>query len=211
MHWGKVIMILKRLIEEYNFNVETILLRESKRLKLSLTELHVLLALFSIAKKRKTFSVSAISRRIDFNQNEIGSAVDSLIEKEYIIIKLEKKDQKEREVFDLDPILEQIENLFKEDHLETVRQQNEALVMITITQLEERIGRPLKSLELDAIRSWYEENLYEHSNILTAIEQSGDRPSVKFVEQILNQMMPEPVELDQEVEDVLDNIYKQMR
>ena len=77
-------MILKRLYDDYGFAIEKILFKEYKRLDLTMPELTVLLALLDIYKKRRTFSILAISRRVDYNQNEIASIVESLMDKAFI-------------------------------------------------------------------------------------------------------------------------------
>lgn len=204
-------MILKKLYEEFDLSIERILIKEYKRLSLTMQEMTVLLALFSIYKRRKTFSIASISRRVELNKEEIGSAVESLLNKNFVTIILEEKDNKEREVFDLDRTLKKIEELFRQDEVEKIKQEEETSVYETIRLFEQGLGRSLRPFELENIRKWYEERSYSHETIKKAIESAEDRISIKYVERILNQNIPEPIEIDQDVERALDEIFKNIK
>lgn len=201
-------MILKRIFDEYNFQIEPIIIKEYKRLNLTFPESIVLMALFSIYRKRKTFSILAISRRVEFNQAEIGEIVDSLISKQLLQVELEVKDDKTREVFNLDKVFEKIEALFIEDQKEKNILQKEQDIKITIKAFENGMGRLLKTYELENIRRWYEDDLYTHDDIMIAIERAQNRLSVKYVERILSQEKLEKIEVDQETEKALESLFK---
>jgi DNA replication protein len=205
-------MILKRLYEEYDLAIERILLKEYKRLSLTMPEMSILLALFSIHKKRKTFSVAAISRRVEYNQNEIGKHVESLIEKGFMTLGLETiKDQKEREIFDLDLTFKQLESLYLNDEIEKLRLKDENFIAESIRFFEQALGRLLLPYELETLRRWYDEQMYQHEQIIEAIKQTTPRTSLKAVERILTQTIPKPIEIDEETENILDDLYKKMR
>ncbi len=204
-------MILKRMYEDYDLAIERILIKEYKRLKLTMQEMSVLLALFSIYKKRKTFSITAISRRVELSQNEIGTAVESLMNKGFMTILLDQKDGKEREVFELDPTFTKIEDLYRQDELEKLKQIHESSISITLKLLEQGLGRLLMSHELENVRRWYDEKNYTHERIIEAIQLAKDRVSIKYVERILSQIIPDPLEIDQDVENALDEIFKKIK
>lgn len=201
-------MILKRIFDEYNFQIEPIIIKEYKRLNLTFPESIVLMALFSIYRKRKTFSILAISRRVEFNQAEIGEIVDCLINKQFLQVELEVKDDKTREVFNLDKVFEKIEALFIEDQKEKNILQKGQDIKITVKAFENGMGRLLKTYELENIRRWYEDDLYTHDDIMIAIERAQNRLSVKYVERILSQEKLEKIEVDQETEKALESLFK---
>jgi len=203
--------MLKRLYEEYDLAVERILIKEYKRLSLTMQEMQVLLALFSIYKKRKTFSIAAIAKRVEYSTNEIGGCIESLLNKNFLTISLESKDQKEREIFDLDPTFKKISDLFKQDDIEKVKQQEDTYISYTIRRFEQGLGRLLMPYELENIRTWYEEKTFSHEQIVKAIETAREKISVKYVEKILNQNIPKEIEIDDEVNQALDEIYKKMK
>lgn len=204
-------MILKKLYDEYDLPIERILLKEYKRLKITMQDMSVLIALFSIQKKRKTFSMLAIARRVEFSQEEIGRSVESLIQKGFLSICLEKKDDKEREIFDLEGTLEKIEQLFLQDEKDKIIEAHETNIHQTISLCEQGLGRALLHYELETIRRWYEEQTFTHEEIIKAIESASDRLSIKFVERMLNQKVLTKIEIDADVEEALDEIFKSIK
>jgi len=204
-------MMLKRLYEEYDLSIERILIKEYKRLKLNTQEMNVLLALFSIYKKRRTFSINAINRRVDYSINETGSIIEKLLDKGFLTIELENKDGKEREVFDLNVTFDKISELFRSDENEKKRASAENEVSETIKRFEQGLGRLLMPYELEMIRKWYDENLYTHQAIMKAIESAQDRMSIKYVEKLLTQQIPDKIEIDQDVDQALDEIFKKIK
>lgn len=199
------------MYEDYDLAIERILIKEYKRLKLSMQEMSVLLALFSVYKKRKTFSINAIARRVEFNQNEIGTCIEALMNKGFMSISLEQKDEKEREVFELDPTFIKIEELYQQDETEKLKQLHETSISESIRLLEQGLGRQLMAFELENIRRWYDEKDFKHEQIIKAIKSAKDRVSIKYVERILTQAIPNPIEIDQDVENALDEIYKKIK
>jgi len=204
-------MILKRLFEDYDLAIERILVKESKRLKLTMKEMSVLLALFSIYKKRRTFTMASLSRRVELSNEEIGAAIESLIDKNMLIITLENKDGKEREVFSLDEVFLKIESLYRQDEIERIKNEELTYISQTIHLFEQGLGRSLLPYELENIRRWYEDKTYAHEAIIKAIESAKDKVSIKYVERILNQIIPEQVEIDSDVEKALDEVFKNIR
>ncbi len=204
-------MILKRLYEDYDLPIERILIKEYKRLSLTMPEMQILLALFSIFKKRKTFSISAIAKRVEFDTNSIGTLIESLLNKGFLTILLETKDHKEREVFDLDLTLSKLEKLFLADDMEKSKQAEASFLTETIKRFEQGLGRLLLPYELENIRRWYDDKTYTHDAIIRAIDSARDRVSIKYVEKILTQQIPKAIEIDQDVEKALDELYNKMR
>ncbi len=204
-------MIIKRLFEEYDLAVERILLKEYKRLKLTMRDMSVLLALFSIYKKRKTYSIASIGRRVELSSDDIGAALESLINQGFVSTRLESKDGKEREIFSLDETLEKIEELYRQDEIEVRKEIVVNDISETMTWFEQGLGRGLLPYELESIRRWYEEKAYPHETIKKAIQDAGERVSVKFVERILNQTIIKEVPIDQDVEEALDTLFKNIK
>lgn len=204
-------MILKRLYDEYDFAIERILLKEYRKLSLTMQELTVLIALFSIYKKRKTFSTLAISRRVEYHSNEIGEIVESLLEKGFLTISLELKDQKEREIFDLGPTFDKIESLYIEEEKDKQKQMIENEVSEVILKFEQGLGRPLKSFELENIRKWFEDDHFSYDQIIKSIDQAEEKISVKYVERLLTQQPIKQIEIDQDVDEALDEIFKSIK
>lgn len=203
-------MILKRIYEEYNFDVEVILIKEYKRLKLTQSELMVLLAFFSIHKKRKTFSVMALSRRLDFTQNEIAPLIEALMDKGFLNIEIEINNNREREIFNLDGTFNKIEQIFKEDEKAKIQALTQNNVMTAITLFEDNIQRVLRPQELERIRKWYEEDLYNHDNIINTINIKGNKATIANVEKNLSQENIKELKIDEKTDRILDAIYQKL-
>jgi len=67
------------------------------------------------------------------------------------------------------------------------------------------------SHDLVNIRRWYDDKNYAHDKIIEAIHASKDKVSIKHVERILTQFIPEKVEIDEDVENALDEIFKKIK
>ena len=204
-------MMLKKLFDEYDLVIERILSKEYKRLKLTSQELNVLLALFSVYRKRKTFSIGALQRRLDYTINDIGKAVESLLEKKFMSVHLEQKEGKEREVFSLDETLNKVEQLWIQDIEDIKIQSFETEISKTIQVLEQTIGRPILPYELERIRQWFLQDHRTYQEIISAIQVLKNRTSIKQIDVFLNQNHLEKVEIDQQVDQTLDEIFQSMK
>ncbi|VEU80354.1 DnaD domain protein [Haploplasma axanthum] len=203
-------MILKRIYEEYNFNIEKLLIKEYKRLNLTIEELNVLIVLFALPVKKNIFSLNDISKKVDYNQNEIAKIIESLMEKNFLKIKLETSNKREREVYDLDGTFDQITKLYEQDEINLKKEQTFSNVSETIALFEEKMGRMLKSNELDRIRIWYESFNYGHSRILSLINASKKNLSVIYIEKLLNMNVESDIKIDDQTEKLLDDIFKKL-
>jgi uncharacterized protein YfkK (UPF0435 family) len=83
--------------------------------------------------------------------------------------------------------------------------------MNVIRLFEQGLGRGLYPYELENIRRWFEEKDFSSDQIIKAIEEAGDRVSVKLVERMLNQSALKPIEIDSDLEEALDQIYKNIK
>src|SRR5690554_5458445 len=156
-------MILQKLYNDYSFNIELILTSEFKKLGLNSNELIILLVLFSNKSKKKVFSIASISRKVEFSQNEIANIVTSLLEKDFIEIKLETHNKKEREIYSLDKTFKQVQNMIEEEIKIDIQAENKSNISETITKLENKLNRILRPNELERVRLWYESYNFSHN------------------------------------------------
>lgn len=205
--------MLKRLYEDGDLQIERILTREQKRLKLTSHELVVLLALFSLY-KRRTFSLLSLSRRIEYDKNEIGDLIDKLLDKQFLTIDLESKDGKQREVFSLDLTFDKLRHLYEQDEKALLLEKYQTEIGKTLSALEKAIGKTLSAYEIDLIRSWYEKQTYKHQDIARVIQEQGysSRFSVKMLERQLLQLEHKlTVEPNDQADAALDKIFKAIK
>ena len=201
--------MIQKLFEEHFLEIDALLTKESKRLKLSPNEVVVLKTLFQNY-KRRTFSILSITRKIELSSNDVAKAVDKLINKGFLSLALETRNEKEVEVFDLTGTFERITELYESDMEEVRRQRFETKIAHTIELLEKYLGKALSSLELDTVRAWYDEALYPHEAIISKIEETGlsGKFSLKFLERTLNREKYISEPLDESAERAIDEIFK---
>lgn len=203
-------MILQKLYNDYNFNIELILTSEYKKLGLNSNELIILLVLFSNKSKKKVFSIASISRKVEFSQNEIANIITTLLEKDFIEIKLESYNKKEREIYNLDKTFKQVQNMIEDEIKLELQNENKSNISETITLLENNLNRILRPNELDRVRLWYESFDFSHHKIIETINSLDKNITVLKVEKILNLDIDEPQEIDKDVDEALERIFKKI-
>lgn len=201
--------MIQKLYEEHFLEIDALLTKESKRLKLSPNEVVVLKTLFQNY-KRRTFSILSITRKIELSSNDVAKTVDKLINKGFLTLGLETRNDKEVEVYDLTGTFEKITELYESDMEDIKRQRFETQISHTIELLEKYLGKALSSLELDIIRAWYDESLYPHEAIISKIDEVGPsgKFSLKFLERTLNREKYTTEPLDEKAERAIDEIFK---
>ncbi len=205
--------MLKKLYEDHLLLIESLLTKEQRRLKLTSNQLVVLLALFSMYKKR-IFSINAIAKRVDIDANDIGISIDKLIEKGFVTISLEEKNDKSQEVFDLSGTFEIIRSLYEDDLKVTKKEANESQIAQTLKMLEQGFGKSLSAYELETVRRWYDENTYPHELIISKINEheTSGRFSLKYLERILMQSRFKlSNERDDKADQAIDKVFKAIK
>ena len=203
-------MILQKLYNDYNFNVEMLLTQNYRKLNLTSDELIILLVLFSNKAKKKVFSLASISRKVDFNQNEIANIVSSLLEKNFLEINLETNNKREREIYNLDKTFLKLEEMLKDEINDDLKQANKSKTAETITLLEEKVNRILRPNELERVRLWYDTFNFDHDVIVDAINKANNNVTVLGIEKIVNLSVDDVEEIDKDVDEVLERIYKKV-
>lgn len=205
-------MLLKRLYENHFLEIDALLTKEGKRLKLNPNDLMVLKTLFSMY-KRKTFSISAISRKIELSNNDIANSVNNLAKEGFVTLELELRKDKHVEVFNLDGTFNIITELYLNDIKEEQITKAESNIAFTISKLEQVLNKSLSANELNIIQTWYEENQYSHQQIISAIEthEFSGRLSVRFLERFLNQSNYNVKPLDKKTNEILETLYKEIK
>ncbi len=205
-------MIIKKLYENNFLEIDALLTKEGKRLKLTPNDLIVLKTLFTMY-KRRTFSITSISRKIELSSNEIAKSVDNLTQKGFVGLELELRKDKQVEVFNLDGTFDIINELYLNDIKEEKITKNKSNLSETISRLEQAINKVLSSNELQLITMWYEDNLYSHEQIIELIEKHelSGRLTVKYLERLLNQTKLKKKPVDSETSKMLDSIFKEIK
>ncbi len=204
--------MIQKLYEEHFLEIDSLLTKECKRLKLSPNELVILKTLFQTYKK-KIFSITSIARKIDLSADDIGKAVDKLVSKGFVSLNLETLNEKEVEVFDLSGTFKKITELYEADLREVRKVNHESQIGQTIKLIENALSKNLSASELEIIRSWYDKALYPHDQIISKIESLGQsgRFSIKFLERSLNQTLLKKAPTNELADKAIDEIFKAIK
>jgi DNA replication protein len=204
--------MIKKLYEEHFLEIDSLLTKESKRLKLSPNELVVLKTLFQMYKK-KTFSVTQIAKKIELTVEEISKALNKLTSKGFVTLALETRNDKQVEVFDLTGTFDKITALYLEDIKEEKQQKYDSQIATVIEMIEHAQGKTLSPFELETVKSWYYEKEFEHELIISKIHEHGEsgRFGVKFLERILTQSKLKQGDRDEKTQKALDEIFKAIK
>lgn len=204
-------MLIKKLYEDYDLSIDSIIFREYKRLDLTMTEMNILITLLMTHKKRRVFSLRAITRRTSLSDNEVYENLQSLIDKNFVLIELEQtKDNKHREVINLDPTFDKIEDMLVEEE----RQKQATMLEKIIQTLEEKMQRILRPMELQQIQMWLESEGHTAKDISDAIELAKDNVTIKRIERFLtfkNEELEKPKPLDKDKQEALDRLRKRIK
>lgn len=203
-------MILKKLFLEFGLPIESILMKAYKELSLSMPQMVVLQALFSIYKKRNTFTMVALTRRLDYSTKEIGTLLDTLINNGFVQIELESsKEGKTKEVFQLDGTFSKLESwLLPEKESESVSTGHIQQLVMT---LENQMNRALKPFELEILREWLDQSLFDYETIEKMVQHVGHPFTMKKLEQLLRlQTKTKPIKVSDQLDQALDEVYKKI-
>ena len=207
-------MLIKQIYEEYGLPIEKIINKEYKKLGLKIAEAMVLLALFSIYERRRTFSINAISKRVEYDKDEIAKLINSLEEKGFFSVILETtSDGKERESFSLDPAFKKINDLILKNYNDKKQELAATHIGDMIVLLENRLGRVLSAYEMELLRNWYLNDNLTHDKIEVTIkkEVASNRFSINHLDRILMATPIQDLEVDPKTAAFLDQLYKKIK
>lgn len=207
-------MLIKQIYEEYGLPIEKIINKEYKKLGLKIAEAMVLLALFSIYERRRTFSINAISKRVEYDKDEIAKLINSLEEKGFFSVILETTiDGKERESFSLDPAFKKINDLILKNYNNKKQELAATHIGDMIILLENRLGRVLSAYEMELLRNWYLNDNLTHDKIEVTIkkEVASNRFSINHLDRILMATPIQDLEVDPKTAAFLDQLYKKIK
>jgi hypothetical protein len=205
-------MKLKKLFESQSIVFEQLIYVHHKELDLTSDEMMVIFGLLDIYKKRNSFSLSALQKRITIVQKDLGAIIDALITKTYLHTYLDDQAQsKAKELFHLDGLFSKLEYLIDTKELIKSKPNDEGLKKV-IVLLEQKLNRLLTSTELQTLRLLIETHQVTLESLNDIIEQLNDRVSLKNIEKmiLITKNMPKVV-VDEKVDQALDDLYKAMK
>jgi DNA replication protein DnaD len=204
-------MKLKKMVERQLVQPESLIFQHHKALKITSNEMMVLFALIDISKKRNTFTMQAISKRVSLVNQDLGMIIDGLIDKSYVLTYLDETTQtKAKELFHLDGLYSKLEEMM--DAQEEQKSKPSDYLKTIIQLLESYLKRLLTSKELQELRHFMDTQRVSTDVIIDSIHQLRERASIKNIEKmvILSKNIPKVV-VDEKVDKALDHLYKTIK
>ncbi len=205
-------MKLKKLFETQSIVFEQLIYLHHKELDITSDEMMVIFGLLDIYKKRNSFSLSALQKRITIVQKDLGAIIDSLITKTYLHTYLDDQAQsKAKELFHLEGLFSKLEQLIDTKERVHTKPNDDGLKKV-IVLLEQKLNRLLSSTELQTLRHLLETHQVTLESVIEIIEQLNDRVSIKNIEKMMmiSKNMPKVV-VDEKIDKALDDLYKAMK
>ncbi|MDV3205333.1 MAG: DnaD domain protein [Weeping tea tree witches'-broom phytoplasma] len=179
--------MIKLLYEKGVLNIEKILISEYKNINLDLSELTVLLFLFSCY-EQKIFSSTVLAQYMNLSKNEVESILERLIKKNFFSLLQSQKNDKMIEIFNLDGTFVQLEKVYIKKQQQAQLEKQDNSIASAIDYLEDLKGRILTSNELEIVKSWYLDPHRNHQDITQAIKQAvaNNKNSIHYIDSLLN-------------------------
>lgn len=166
-----------KVLKDKNYVVPSYILKNYKKLKLSLDAFVMLIYLINV-EEPISFDIKKLSKKLNLNKKDIMFSLDELKNQKIILIKLEEnKEKRLEENIYLTPLYEKIFiNVIDEKEVEEDN---------IYSNFEEEFGRTLSPIEYELINSWNDS--YSKDIILEALKESvlNGVKNLKYVDRIL--------------------------
>ena len=130
----------------------------------------------------------AISQRMGISQDEVYTALQSLLNKQLIrLVTTQTAGGKQTDAYDLTPLFVALESLLQIKTHQAEKQTQQASVSDLFQLFEQEFGRPLSPLELETIGQWLEEDHYDVELIRLGLKEAvlNQAYSLKYIDRIL--------------------------
>lgn len=171
--------MINELLKYGSIDINRLLLLNYRRLNLDEVELVMIMHLIMNAEKgQQVLKLRALSQKMSIGINECGTKMQELLEKGYIVIKVEyDKQGRSVETYDLSPTYEKLEKIL------TSEKEKEELNFI-IEKLEKELGSSLSPHDLSIVLSWKNYSSKEIDEAFIKAKENGVT-QVSYINSIL--------------------------
>ncbi|MDR2822474.1 MAG: hypothetical protein LBV58_02850 [Acholeplasmatales bacterium] len=200
-------MIVKKLYDEYDLNLERLLLNEYARLNLTYEEASILSLMFSLYKKKDS-KLSSVIKKTERNKEEVEKILNTLDDKAFISLHTEHNDKgKQVEIFVLDNCFSIIENFLETEEKKEKKEDSEVSKIVLL--LEKKMNKTLSVNELLEVKKWFVEKI-PTSEIISAIDKFNSKSSLYKISSFLLEEYIEKEEVDEKTKNLLDKLYDKL-
>jgi len=174
-----------------------------------------LLKLFEMLKNNQvTISVSQLAKKMSLNTTDLANVLGGLFDRDIITIRLEEKNGKTKESFNLDNFMGILENYLESDRKLAIVEENETITKQIVSLVEDTMKRPLTPLEIQIVIDWSNNGeTLEHIQQALALATSANKLNLKYVDSCLSSIDKTPKEmvLDEEKSKLLEDFYRNIK
>lgn len=168
----------EKLLLEKKWVISESILKWISNKKLELNEF--LIIVYLINEENKGFDITRMSKLLSITEHDVLKSINSLSEKEFIMIKSQKNSEgKMQDIISIQPLLESFSaDSNKENNVEN--QKN------LFTTFEKEFGRTISSMEYDIINHWIDDGLTEEL-IICALKEAvyNGVTNLRYIDKIL--------------------------
>ena len=209
--------MLKYLIKKGYVNVNKVLLENYLALKINETELVVIMKLFEMLKNNQvTVTETQLAKKTSLSVGECAKVLTGLFDRGLISINLEyTKQGKTKESFNLDELINRLNEIFIEEKRANEVIANENIIKDFVSLLEQAFKRSLTNLELDIIVDWVNngETLADVQKALALAIKAG-KMNIRYIDSCLvaiHKKSQETIALDEEKSKILADFYRKIK
>ena len=195
-------MNLEKILLEKKWVISESILKWISNKKLDLNEF--LIIVYLINEENRCFDITRMSNLLYITEPNVLKAINSLSEKEYILIKSQKNSEgKIQDIISIAPLLESFKTDSKnEDHIDS--QKN------LFATFEKEFGRTISSMEYDIINHWIDDGLTEEL-IICALKEAvyNGVTNLRYIDKILFEWNKKGFKNSKDVENYLKKRKKE--
>ena len=203
-------MILKKLVEEYDYDIISFIFKHYKKLNITYEQASVLMHLFYLIRSKKAISVVNIAKGLPYTKIEIEKILDELITNELLVSTLETtKTGKQREVYNMDLFYNHVEKTLEknnDDNAETITEISQSVEL-----LEKKLNRMLTPNELSIVRVWFSNDKVSYKQLVEIINKMKQSISIKAIDNYLHTEKDQPLKKNPKVEKAIDALFNQLK
>lgn len=183
--------IIKRLIDEGIIDFDKLLLRNYKQIGLSEVEAFLLIELNNQKKTGDTLiSPSKLTKKLTLPEERVTNLLDTLIQRNYISIRLVKTEDKEKEDFSFETTLNKLVDVYKSKIKFDITHSTKTYDTIEeeiVDLLENQFQKQLKPADIELIMKWVNEDKYSLAEIKNAVVDAvkSNKSTLGYIDAVL--------------------------
>lgn len=201
---------IAKLIKAKTIEFTKVLIENYKAVGLNEVSAVIVAKLYYLAEENQNFlSIEKLSKEVTLDVEALSNEIINLVNKGYIELNV---DNRGRETFTLDGIIEKIGEVLQNGSDENILRERQEKLSLIVQYVETTFGRNCSAADLVVINAWLD-NSYQYDDIKDAVFQTFKlgKTNLKYVDAILankgSQQKKPTVEVDEDIKAILDTAY----